>query len=150
MVRDMAVVACSTTIRAPREKVFAYRLDVAKLPEYNPDVVDLEAPRDGAPVVGAVYRFRVRLGPGFAVRTTLTIREVEPPRRLVFDLASLMDAREVCVFESDGDRTRVAFETTVQSAGGTLGRIVDSLFVAPSARRQMTRELELMKKRLEA
>jgi uncharacterized protein YndB with AHSA1/START domain len=146
----MATVTESRIIRAAPERVFQYRLNVTNLPFYNTDVFDLRALREGPPREGSVFRFRVRLKPLLSVHATLTIREVDAPKRLVFEIASLMNAREVCTFESVADGTRVCFETTVQTPGGRLASlVVDRAFVVPNARTQLARELTLMKEHLE-
>jgi uncharacterized membrane protein len=137
------------TIRAPVERVFAYRLDVTKLPEYNTDVEALEA-LPARPDGLLAYRFKVRLNLAIRVRATLVVQEVMPPTRIVFEIASLMNAREVCTFEPATDGTRVRFETSVASPRGPIGRLVDRWFVAPSTRRQTIAELARMKERLEA
>src|SRR5262245_37328052 len=104
-----------------------------------------------SPFLPGAILARVRpIAPGFAFRTELTIREIEAPRRLVFDLTSLMKAREVCTFEPVDDATLVRFETNVSTTGGPLAPLIDRWFVVPNARRQMERELLLMKKRLES
>jgi len=145
----VATIVETITIRAPRERVFEYRLDLRNLPDYNPDVVELESLTPGPPRDGSRYRFRVRLAPSLRVRTTLTISEVDAPARIVFEMRSLLDAREVCTFETAGDTTRVRFETTVQSPRGLLGAIADRWLVAPSAQRQVRAELARMRERLE-
>src|SRR5262249_3139340 len=120
------------------------------LPRYNPDVVGLEVLTEGPPRVGSRYRFRVQLQRFVRVPTTLTIREVDAPRRLVFEMESLMRAREVGTFESVGDETHVHFETRVDTPGFRLAKnLMDRLFVVPNARRQMQGELERMKQQLE-
>jgi hypothetical protein len=144
-----AVVVETVTIRAAPERVFAYRLDVTRLPEYNPDVLGLRALTNGSPSDGSRYRFRLRLLPWVSLPTTLTISEVLAPTRLVFEIASLMSAREVCTFEASGDGTRVRFETTVKTPRGPVGRLIDRAFVVPNARRQLRVELARMKERLE-
>jgi uncharacterized protein YndB with AHSA1/START domain len=144
----MATVTCSTTIRAPLEEVFAYRLDLANLPRYNPDVTGMTSIK-GPPGEGATYSGRVRLMPGLRLAMTLTILEVEAPRRIVLEIVSLMRAREVCTFEPAQGATVVRFETSVTPAGGPFAPLVDRWFVLPNARRQMTRELEKMKELLE-
>jgi uncharacterized protein YndB with AHSA1/START domain len=138
-VSTSALVVVSTTIRAPRERVFAYRRDVTKLPEYNPNVRGIEEH------AGQSYRFRVRLMPGLTVKATLRVAEAKEPERIVFEISSLMKAREVCTFEDADGGTRVRFEVTIDSPGG----LIDRWFVVPSARRQFALELRLMKERLE-
>ena len=145
-------------IEAPRERVFAYRLDVRTLPAYNPDVHDVR--EDSSPPAGAhsAWRFRLRLGPGWTTDARLVVVESAPPGRLVFEIDSLMRAREVCTFEEAElgaieerrPGTRVRFETEVATPGGPLAPLVDAVFVMPNLRRQTARELDLMKRNLEA
>jgi uncharacterized protein YndB with AHSA1/START domain len=141
-------------IHAPIERVFDYRLDVHNLPEYNPNVHDVEVVSKGPTVEGRTFRFQLRMGPGLWTSVNLTVRNVERPSRLEFCIESLMDAREVCVFESveNGGRgaTLIRFEYTVNTRGGFLAPLVDAIFVRPSMRRLVDEELDLIKARLEA
>jgi uncharacterized membrane protein len=137
-----AVVELSETMRAPPERVFAYRRDLGNLPEYNPDVTRLTGE-------GRLYHFHVRVFGPISWPTTLTVTEASAPTRLVFEMTSLMDARETCVFEPTEDGTCVHFELRVASPGGIFGRWLDRWFVVPTARRQIAAELAKIKERLE-
>jgi uncharacterized protein YndB with AHSA1/START domain len=139
----------STVIRAPRERVFDYRLDLRNLPAYNPDVLGVRALANQPPGPGASYEFRVRIQPGLRISGTLTIVEVERPLRLTLAVQSIMNAREICTFETVAEGTRVEFRTIVDTPGGPLRWLVDKLFVLPNTRRQVLRELALMKEKLE-
>lgn len=132
----------SEEIRAAPERVFSYRRAVETLPEYNPAVRELRR-------VGEVYLFRVRMLGGFQVPVALTVAEATSPSRVVFDMASIYDAREICTFEATANGTRVHFTTHIATPAGPLGRLVDRAFVVPNARRQIAAELKAMKARLE-
>jgi len=140
-------------IDAPVEAIFDYRLDVRNLPDYNPDVRDVEVLHAGDAGDGSIFCFRLRIAPGLSTRVTLTVRNVHPPAYLEFDIQSLMNAREVCFFEATerGEKrsARIRFEYTVETPGGLLAPLLDAVFVRPSTRRQVERELDLIKQRLE-
>ncbi len=137
-----ATVELSIVIRAPPERVFEFRRDLTNLPRYNPDVVGLRREGDA-------YHFRVKVLPGFAFETVLTVREATPPARLVFAITSLVDAVETCTFERVEGGTRVRFETRILSPSGIFGMLFDRIFAVPAARRQSAAELERIKEILE-
>jgi hypothetical protein len=135
----MAALVETARIRAPCAAVFDYRADVGNLPRYNPDVSDL------LPVPGesALYRFRVRLGPGVRVPCRLRVVESDRPRRIRFAIESVLRADEVCTFEdADGD-TLVRFEANLAAPAPI------SWLAVALARRQIRAELALMKQQLE-
>jgi uncharacterized protein YndB with AHSA1/START domain len=130
-------------IDAPIERVFDYRLDVSNLPAYNPDVSELRALFEGAPEVGSAYEFRVRIAPLFRAKCRLTIARIERPHVLEFEMQSLMRAREICTFERvEGGKTRLRFETEVDTPGGPFARLIDAIFVEPIGRSQVSREVD--------
>lgn len=129
-------------IRATPERAFDYRRNVETLPEYNPAVFGLRR-------VGDAYLFRVRMLGGFSVPVTLFVVDATPPSRIVFDMTSVYDAREVCTFEPATGGTRVHLQTRIATPSGVLGRLADRAFVVPNARRQIAKELKAMKARLE-
>jgi hypothetical protein len=104
--------------------------------------------------VGSVYAFQVRLAPLVWSRAILTVTVVNPPTRLEFQIASFIDAREVCRFVPDEENpahaTEVSFDCTVDTAGGVVAPLLDAILVVPTMRRQVEREMELMAARLEA
>jgi len=140
-------------IVAPIEVVFAYRLDLENLPAYNPEVRELRALRREPGGAGSVYTFRFRVAPLFWSHATLTVIAVDPPTRLEFQIASFINAREICTFaptESDPARvTRVSFGCIIDTPGGVLAPLLDAVLVVPTMCRQLDRELELMAARLE-
>ena len=133
----------SELIRAPCEVVFDYRLELANLPRYNPDVTDLRHE-------AGAYQFRVRLFPGVRWPCRLTVTEADRPRRIRFAIESMFRAEECCSFEETHQGTRVRFETKVASPGGPVGKLLDQLFVIPTLRRQLRQELRLMREQLES
>jgi uncharacterized protein YndB with AHSA1/START domain len=141
----MGSFVATTVIDAPIERVFDYRLEVRNLPRYNPDVSELRALFDGPPAVGSTYELKVKIAPLLRLGCRLRISRIERPHMLEFAMTSLLDAREVCSFESiESGRTRLRFETHVATPGGPLSGLLDVLFVVPAGRRQVARELELM------
>lgn len=147
----MARVFRTAVIEAPVERVFDYRLDVRNLPSYNPSVTNLIPVAERADLdVGARYTFRVRLAPLLHVRCTLTIARIERPRLVEFSISSWIDATEVCVFEpvESGRATRVRFETVIDTPGGWIAPLANTMFVVPFAGAQIDGELARLRSRL--
>ncbi|MBK7972568.1 MAG: SRPBCC family protein [Deltaproteobacteria bacterium] len=142
-----------TTIAAPIEKVFRFRLDLTTLPRYNPDVSDVRLVAGEALQPGATYTFRLRIAPGWTTTATLRVTDVEAPVRVGFAIESIMNARETCTFAvttvAGALATELTFATEVPSVRGPLAPLVDRLFVVPNLKKQTLRELEWMKGCLE-
>jgi hypothetical protein len=150
---NVARFAANTVIEAPCERVFDYRLNLLTLPEYNPGVTGLQQVSGTRGAEGSLYEFRVRVMGPLSVQVRLTVGKVERPRRIEFLMKSTYPAREVCAFNPVDGRpaaTRVDFEATVDTPAGAIGRFIDAFFVTPNLRRQVSRELTLIKERLEA
>jgi len=85
-------------IDAPANEVWAYRLDFTRLPEYNPDVVDVtrDRPGDGAGGhrgSGARYRFTLNTAHG-PHPVVLTVTAVEEGREVSATMDGAMRATE--------------------------------------------------------
>jgi hypothetical protein len=134
-------------IEAPPRVVYAYRLDFSNLPDYNPSVVDFRQTRGGLGV-GAEYEFRVRIAGFYRVPVRLVVVEADEPRLIVVALEAMFDAVERCRFEPDGDGTLLTVATAIETRGGPLAPLIDRLFAIPTGRRQVRRELQLMRRAL--
>lgn len=147
----MAEVTYTETIdiAAPPEKVFEHRLDFANLPTVNPNVSNLSRTDGGSePGVGATYAFDTTIPDMGTIPTTLTVVEVDPPKRIVNEMDAGLRAREVTTFEDVEGGTRVTFTVTVFAPEeiDDVGRD----FIVGSGSTQVRLELEHMKRALEA
>ena len=138
-------------IGAPVEAVYAYRLDFARLPDYNPNVSNLRRTRGAEPGVGAEYSFDVSIEEmgGAAMPQTLKVVEAEQPTRIVFEVGPWY-AREICTFEPSaegGTHVVFAYATYVPDE---LDNEEGRALIEQSGRRQARLELDLIKKNLEA
>ena len=146
----MASFEATRFIQAAREDVFAYRLNVHTLPEYNPGVARVRLTwGDGG--VGSRYAFPLRLGPVLRIHVQLTVVVAERSRRILFRIDALgTQAEEECFFDSLSQGTQVRFRTSVQPLPvGPLESLMDRLFVVPNLKRQTLGELDLMKRCIE-
>ena len=151
----MARIEERALIAVPREVVFDYRLDFASnLATYNRNVRDVEQILGNERGVGATYRLRVRLAPGFAVTSTLTVTEATRPQRISDRAESRTgNAEEIVSFasvevESGNAATEVCF-VVITRPQGRVARVADRV-LAGLGRRQVRIELESMRKHLEA
>lgn len=149
----MARIVERAVVAAPPEAVYAYRLDFASnLAAYNPNVASVEQIGGDGPGVGARYRVKVRMAPGYSATALLTVTEAVPPL-LVCDRAdSFISADETVRFEPTqspaGDSaTQVLFEV-VTNPRSLLLRVLDRALVGLS-RRQVRTELRLIRAHLE-
>ena len=135
-------------IRAPIERVFAYRLDFTNLPAYNPNVTNLRRVDAGSePGPGAEYLFDLTL-PGIEpMESPLRVIEADAPGRIVFETGPGYMAREVCVFTGKGEATHAEFTLTL-TVPGEIDDATAELFHA-NTREQAQMELDLIKKALE-
>lgn len=87
-------------VPASPDVVWAYRLDFSHLPEYNPDVVDLQQVRPAnADGTGAQYRFDL-VHDGARHPILLTVTTSEPGQRVGIELAGELPAREELMIEA--------------------------------------------------
>lgn len=151
----MARIEERTVIAVPADAAFDYRLDFgANLVACNPSVREVVQMTGDGPGVGASYRLRVRLAPGFTAGATLTVTEVVRPMR-VADLAeSFVAAHETVSFEPlalpggrSGTEVRFVVCTNPQGFGW---RVLDRVLFPALARRQVRTELRRMRQDLEA
>jgi len=137
----------SAELRAPIERVFAYRIEFMNLPDYNPNVSNLRRVDNGSePGKGAEYLFDLAVM-GNTMESPIRVTECEPNSRIVFETGPGYMAREVCLFSETDAGTRVEFATTL-TIPGEIDDATATLLEA-SGREQVLLELDLMKKNLE-
>jgi len=133
-------------IAADIARVYAYRLDFANLPAYNPSVSNMRQVAGDAPGVGAEYRFDLTLG-GATIETPLRVVEATPHERIVIDVGPAYMARETCVLSERDAGTAIEFSTVVSFPGEIDAAAADA--VRAQGSEQVRIEIELMKKNLE-
>jgi len=136
-------------VAASPEKVWAYRLDFANLPLYNPNVSNFARTDGGTePGPGATYAFEVTIPDMGTLPQTITVVEAEEPSRIVFETGPWY-AREVATFEPlPGGGTRVRFDLTA-SVPEEMDNDEGRAFIEQSGRKQLRLELGLLKEALE-
>ena len=132
----------------PIDRVFAYRLDFANLPDYNPHVTNLRRVDGGTqPGPGAEYVFDLALPGMDPVEAPLRVLEAAPPVRIVFESGPGYMAREESVFTETPDGTHADF-TMIITIPGEIDDATRSM-IEQSSREQVALELDLMRKALE-
>jgi hypothetical protein len=117
-----------TVIDAPPERVWAVLTDFATWDEWNPTLLS----PNGPPVAGTEVRMKLKLG-RFTVPMRQQIREVDPPRKLVWRSrqavpAALDVVRTFEIEPLDGGRSKlIQSEVTT----GWLARLEVALFRRP-------------------
>jgi len=136
--------------------VWSFRADFANLPDYNPDVSDVERITDGAGVggpcgPGARYRFELAdpRHPGKTHPVELWTIDLAEPTLVVAAMQGGNEAYEEFVVEPiDDDNCRATLSLWVSLPEGLPPELLDR---ATSASRQSIRmEMDLMKEVLEA
>jgi Polyketide cyclase / dehydrase and lipid transport len=145
----------SAVFKVPAETVWAYRLDFANLPDYNPDVSGVTRIADGAGdggVHGPGARYTFGLAdprrPGEQVRIELWTVEAAAPTRVVAAMSGGSDAYEEFVVEPLSDGGCAATLTLwVTLPEGLPDEVVTA--AASGSLESITKELRLMKRNLE-
>ena len=140
------------TIGSPVEAVYAYRLDFARLPEYNPNVSNIRRTDGGHELgVGAEYGFDISIEEmgGASMPQTLKVVEEDEPTRIVFEVGPWY-AREICTFEPNGEGGTHLVFAYVTYVPDELNNEEGRALIEASGRRQARLELDLIKKNLEA
>jgi hypothetical protein len=145
----------SATFAVPAEVVWAFRLDFANLPDYNPDVTGVERVRDGEGVGGACgpgarYRFALadahHIGRSHPVELW-TIDAVESELVIAGMVGGNEAYEEFVVTRIDADRCEATLTLWVKLPDGLTAETVET--VAAGSLRQISGELDLMKVVLE-
>jgi uncharacterized protein YndB with AHSA1/START domain len=102
-------------VKAPQQKVFDYVADVARHGEWasEPDHMKASAEKPGPPAVGAKYKAEGVLN-GRVNPSVVTITELQPPNRLVFDAEDSNSVfRHEFTFSPGGGGTNVRRNVTM-------------------------------------
>jgi uncharacterized membrane protein len=147
----MTTLSLSRDIYCPIDEVFAYHTDLERSPQHWTNVISCKrAAGAGAPQVGDRYAWRYRMyGVDFAGH--LTVREVEPLRRMVWDTEGGLRAHVASEYvRLSPQRTRVRVHVDYDVPGGLIGRAVDRLLVESRNAGDAERALDRLVERLEA
>jgi Polyketide cyclase / dehydrase and lipid transport len=137
----------------PAERVWAYRLDFANLPQYNPDVQDVTRVADGTGDVhgpGARYTFGLAdpRRPGASQPIELWTVEAVAPTLVAAGMSGGNEAYEEFVVEPlDGGGCEATLTLWVTLPEGLSAEIMAA--AAAGSLGQLTKELRLMKQNLE-
>jgi hypothetical protein len=148
----------SGVFTVPAEVVWSYRLDFANLPEYNPDVSDVERVRDGAPGgvgaehgPGARYAFRLADArrPGGIQQVELWLVDAVRPTLVAAGMSGGSDAYEefvVSPLDDGGCEATLTLWVTLPEG------LPDDMIAlaAEGSQAQIDKELRLMKEVLES
>jgi hypothetical protein len=145
----------SAAFEVPAAAVWAFRLDFANLPDYNPDVSGVERITEGAGVggasgVGARYRFELADArrPWKSNRVELwAVDAVEPTLVSAAMVGGHEAYEEFVVTPLDGDRCEATLTLWVTLPAGLPPETVEA--AASGALGQIRRELDLMVQVLE-
>jgi uncharacterized protein YndB with AHSA1/START domain len=145
----MAPITESTQIACTPEDVFAYAIDFAHFPEWQGGIVSVSSEADLPLTVGSRAVITRRIGPR-QLTAPEEVTELNPPRtwsvRAVDGLVKA-SARGVVEPLGDGRRSRVTISLDFEGRG--LGRLLVPLVIRRQARRQLPRNLQKLKERLE-
>ena len=136
-------------IAAPVEKVFSHRLDFMNLPGYMDQCSNIRRVDNGAaPGPGADYRFDLTIEGMGQMEAFITVLEVDPPKRIVFDTGSAgMGGRETSTFTElpdGGTHVEFAFRMELPDEAKDLVS-----FIEDSGRASFRNELAGLKKLME-
>ena len=107
--RATASATVEVEVRRPREDVWAFLVDVSRLPEWLDEFVEAHTVTTGAPGIGSVASYTITPGP----RTgTFELVEWDPPRRMAFAGPPLRSL-------GGGAAPRGSFELTKHGSDGT-------------------------------
>jgi uncharacterized protein YndB with AHSA1/START domain len=146
----VAPIVSSIEIDRPPADVFAYVTDPTHLSEWQESVVDARSETGGPPRSGMRVSIVRRVGP---VERTMTaeLAELEPPTHWTVrgvDGPVRGDVEgSIVPLGDDATRSRVTLE--LELAGHGLGKLIVPLVARPQARKEVPRNLEHLKERLE-
>jgi uncharacterized protein YndB with AHSA1/START domain len=144
----MAPMTNSVEISRSPDDVFAYVTDVAHFDEWQEGLIS--ARQEGENKVGSKVVMRRKAGPR---EQTLTaeLTEFSPPRSWAFrgiDGPVRPIGRGTVEPIGDGSRSRLSFELDFEGHG--IGKLLVPLFVRPSAKKELLKNHENLKQRLES
>lgn len=141
-------ISTSIEVDRPPETVFAYVIDPSRFAEWQEGVVSGQMAKDGAPSIGDRCVTTRRIG--FAERpVTSEVTHVDAPRTwgLRGIDGPIRSEVSVTVDPLEGARSRLTIE--IEFTGHGIGRLLVPLAVKPQARKEMPRNMQKLRARLE-
>ncbi len=146
----MAPIVSGIEIARPPEAVFPYVSDPSRLAEWQDSVISAHVEGDGAPAVGSKAITTRRIGRGERTMT-MELTDISAPRSwAVRGIDGPVRAIVKGTIEplDDGARSRVTIELDFEGHG--LGKLLVPLVVRRQAQKEMPRNLQNLKERLES
>jgi uncharacterized protein YndB with AHSA1/START domain len=146
----MAPIVSSIEIARPPQEVYQYVTDPARIPEWQESAVDTRVEGGGPAAMGSRVVVTRRVGRGERAMTT-EVTDLTPPRSWG---GRGIDGPVRGIFTGtvepldDGARSRVTIELDFEGHG--LGKLLVPLLVRPQVRKEMPRNMETLKARLES
>ncbi|HVE46304.1 MAG TPA: SRPBCC family protein [Acidimicrobiales bacterium] len=145
----MAPIVSSIEIARPPGEVFAYVVDPSRLAEWQDSVVSSHTEGGGPPAVGAKAVTTRRVGRAER-KMTMEMTKVDPPRSWAVrgidgPVRGIVDGTVEPL--DDGTRSRVRIELDFEGHG--LGKLLVPLVVRRQAERELPRNVQNLKARLE-
>ena len=145
----MAPIVASTEISRRPEDVFAYLTDPSNLPDWQESVVRVEG-HSGGPVTGTKTLHVTRhVGPR-DMKLAVEISTLDPPRSWTvrgLDGPVRGDVKGMVEPLENGARSRVTIEVDLHGHG--LGKLIVPLIAKRQAQKEMPRNMQTLKERLE-
>jgi uncharacterized protein YndB with AHSA1/START domain len=144
----MPPITITIEVARPAEDVFAYATDPARFNEWQQGVVGGHMDHDGTPEVGSHCHTTRRIG-GADRSSTSEVTHIDPPntwgvRGIDGPIRAIVD---LTVEPMSTDRSRLTI--AVDFTGHGIGKVLVPLVVRPEARKEMPKNLEMLKQRLE-
>ena len=135
------------TIDAPRDEVWPWVCDPAKMEKFMQDVEF--APVEGEPRTGMRARYKLRMKVGSAmIGGVVEVIEFEPPHEIAWTSVTGIDQRGRWILREQGRRTEVIFRASYEVPGGLFALIADRIG-SRQVRRNVRDSLGAMKRMLE-
>ena len=145
----MAPIVSTIEIARPPGEVFAYVVDPSRLAEWQDSVVSSQTEGGGPPAVGSKAVTTRQVGRGQR-KMTMEMTKVEPPRSWAArgidgPVRGIVDGTVEPL--DDGTRSRVTIALDFEGHG--LGKLLVPLVVRRQAQRELPRNVQNLKERLE-
>jgi uncharacterized protein YndB with AHSA1/START domain len=150
LTKEAAMAPLTSTVEISRspDDVFAYVTDVSRFTEWQEGLI--RAHQEGEARVGAKVVMRRKAGPREQTMTT-ELTEYDPPRTWAFrGIDGPVRAYGKGTVEpiGDGSSSRLSFELDFEGHG--IGKVLVPLMVRPSAKKELPKNHQNLKRRLES
>ena len=136
-----------TTIDCPRDEVWPWVSDPAKMEKFMHEVTF--EPVAGEPTTGQRARYQLRMRVGSAmIGGVVEVTEFVPPHEIAWTSVTGIDQRGRWILREQGRRTEVIFRASYQVPGGLFALIADRVG-SRQVRKNVRESLAAMKRMLE-